>query len=67
METKMLWMPHAARLRMPAGASTRRDALCADVELGYQGTSAFGADTPAIAARNDVFDVPGVRSWSPPV
>lgn len=57
----------AARFRMPVGTAGRDAIVCADVELYVAGTTVFADSALSAAARPHVLDIPGVRSWSPPV
>jgi hypothetical protein len=59
--------PDATRLRMPAGTCARTAPFCADVELYVKGTVVFADRAASATARPHALDIPGVRSWSPPV
>ena len=57
----------ATRFRMPVGTAGRNGVVCADVEIYAKGTTVFADSALSAAARPHVLDIPGVRSWSPPV
>jgi hypothetical protein len=57
----------AMRFRMPVGTAGRGAVVCADAEIYAKGTTVIADSAFSAAVRPNVLDVPGVRSWSPPV
>ena len=49
---------HGGRLRMPVGT---------DAEVYVEGGFVFADCTVSAVARRNALDIPGGRSWSPPV
>lgn len=57
----------ARRVRMPVGNLAWTAQFCADVESYNKGTVVFADSAASAARRPHGIDIPGVRTWSPPV